>query len=151
MKVLYKAELRKALPVLRRAFDVVGFVPIERSSRGRSIQAIEMAAASLRTGDSFLMFPEGTRSRTGHLLPFKKGGFVMAMKGEAAIVPVAIQGTSAAMRKGSPIIRSVNVSVRLGSAIESTGYSFEDRDALILVTRSAVQRLLEEGPIDAKG
>ena len=48
-----------------------------------------------------MIFPEGTRSRTGRLLPFKKGGFIMAIKGEAMIVPVAIQGTAAAMRKGA--------------------------------------------------
>ena len=104
--VLYKAELRKALPVLKRAWDVVGFVPIERGSRERSMQAIESAAAALRGGKSFLIFPEGTRSRTGKLLPFKKGGFIMAIKGGATIVPVAIQGTSAAMRRCGKAARS---------------------------------------------
>ena len=145
--LLYKAELRKALPVLKRAFDVVGFVPIERRNRKQSIQAIDSAAASLRGGRSFLIFPEGTRSRTGKLLPFKKGGFIMAIKGEAAIVPVAIQGALAAMRKGSPIIRPVVVSVRLGPPVETEGRTHEDRDALISDTRTAVQGLLEAGPI----
>ena len=147
--VLYKAELRKALPVLKRAWDVVGFVPIERGSRERSMQAIETAAAALRGGKSFLIFPEGTRSRTGKLLPFKKGGFIMAIKGEATIVPVAIQGTSAAMRKGSPIIRPVVVSVRFGLPIKVTGRTLEERDTLISITRAAVQALLEAGPIEA--
>lgn len=147
--VLYKAELRKALPVLKRAWDVVGFVPIERGSRARSMQAIETAAAALRGGKSFLIFPEGTRSRTGKLLPFKKGGFIMAIKGGATIVPVAIQGTSAAMRKGSPIIRPVVVSVRLGLPIKVTGRTLEERDTLISITRAAVQGLLEAGPIEA--
>jgi len=148
--VLYKAELRKALPVLKRAFDVVGFVPIARGSRERSMQAIESAAAALRGGKSFLIFPEGTRSRTGKLLPFKKGGFIMAIKGGVAIVPVAIQGTSEAMRKGSLIIRPVVVSVRLGLPIEVEGRTLEDRDTLILATRTAVQGLLEAGPIAAE-
>ena len=148
--VLYKAELRKALPVLKRAFDVVGFVPIERGSRERSMRAIEGAAAALRAGKSFLMFPEGTRSRTGKLLPFKKGGFIMAIKGGATIVPVAIQGTSAAMRKGSPVIRSVVVSVRLGPPVETEGVPIAERDTLISATRAAVQQLLEAGPIGAE-
>jgi len=147
--VLYKAELRKALPVLKRAWDVVGFVPIERGSRARSMQAIETAAAALRGGKSFLIFPEGTRSRTGKLLPFRKGGFIMAIKGGATIVPVAIQGTSAAMRKGSPIIRPVVVSVRLGLPIKVTGRTLEERDTLISITRAAVQGLLEAGSIEA--
>ena len=151
LNILYKAELRKALPVLRRAFDVVGFVPIERGSRERSMQAIDVAAAALRSGESFLIFPEGTRSRTGRLLPFKKGGFIMAVKGGAAIVPIAIQGAAAAMRKGSPIIRPVVVSVRIGPPIEMAGRTVDDRGALISETRAAVQRLLDQGPIGSAG
>ena len=145
--VLYKAELRKVFPVLKRAFDVVGFVPIERGHRERSMQAIERAATLLRHGKSFLMFPEGTRSRTGKLLPFKKGGFIMAIKGGATIVPVAIQGTSTAMKKGSLIIRPVVVSVRLGPPIEVEGKTLGDRDKLIATTRACVRDLLEAGPI----
>ena len=146
--VLYKAELRKVFPVLKRAFDVVGFVPIERGNRERSMKAIDRAAASLRDGKSFLMFPEGTRSRTGKLLPFKKGGFIMALKGGATVVPVAIQGTSTAMKKGSLIIRPVVVSVRLGPPVEIQGKTLGDRDELIAITRKSVRSLLEAGPIE---
>ena len=151
LNILYKAELRKAIPVLRRAFDVVGFVPIERGSRERSMRAIELAAEALRSGESFLIFPEGTRSRTGKLLPFKKGGFIMALQGRAAIVPMAIQGAAAAMRKGSPIIRPVQVSVRIGPPIETAGLTVDGRDALISETRAAVQRLLDDGPVNSIG
>ena len=91
LRILYKAELRK-LPVLTRAFDLAGFVPLERSNRDQSLPAVERAAQALREGSSFLIFPEGTRSRTGELLPFKKGGFIMALKGQAPVVPVAIVG-----------------------------------------------------------
>ena len=73
LRILYKAELRK-LPILVRAFDLAGFVPLERGNREQSLPAIERAAQALRDGNSFLIFPEGTRSRTGELLPFKKGG-----------------------------------------------------------------------------
>ena len=83
LRILYKAELRK-LPVLVRAFDLAGFVPLERGNRDQSLPAIERAAGDLRDGNSFLIFPEGTRSRTGELLPFKKGGFIMAIKGSGA-------------------------------------------------------------------
>ena len=72
LRILYKAQIHK-LPVLGRAFDMAGFVPIERRSARRSMQAILQAAAAVRAGNSFLVFPEGTRSRTGELQPFKPG------------------------------------------------------------------------------
>ena len=75
LHVLYKAELHK-FPIMGRVFDVGGFVPVDRRNRERAMAAIETAAASLRAGHPFLIFPEGTRSRTNELLPFKKGGFI---------------------------------------------------------------------------
>ena len=146
LRILYKAEIHK-IPVLSHAFDIVGFVPIERENREKSMRAIEQAAAALRAGNSFLMFPEGTRSRTGKLQRFKKGGFLMALKGKATIVPVAIQGTRAAMRKGSPIIRPVTVSVRLGPPVEVAGVTLDQRGDIITKTRTAIQGLLEQGPM----
>ena len=143
LRVLYKAELRK-LPILVRAFDLAGFIPLERGNRDQSLPAIERAAAALREGNSFLIFPEGTRSRTGELLPFKKGGFIMALKGAAPIVPVAISGTRDAMKKGSLVIRPVRVTVRFGRPIETAALTLEDRDPLIGRVRTAVADLLQE-------
>ena len=141
LRVLYKAELRK-LPVLTRAFDLAGFVPLERGNRDQSLPAVERAAEALREGNSFLIFPEGTRSRTGELLPFKKGGFIMALKAQAPIVPVAIAGARAAMRKGSPWIQPVTVKVAFGAPIETAGMTMDDRDRLIALVRAEVERLL---------
>ena len=144
LRILYKAELRK-LPVLGRAFDVAGFIPLERGNREQSLPAIDRAAQALGEGNSFLIFPEGTRSRTGELLPFKKGGFIMAIKGQAPVVPVAIIGARHAMRKGSPWIRPVTVRVRLGPPIETAGLTLDDREALVQHVRDEVARLLNWG------
>jgi 1-acyl-sn-glycerol-3-phosphate acyltransferase len=141
LRVLYKAELRK-LPVLVRAFDLAGFVPLDRGNRDQSLPAIEQAAEALRAGNSFLIFPEGTRSRTGELLPFKKGGFIMALKAQAPIVPVAIKGARDAMRKGSPWIRPVTVRVRLAPPVETAGLGLESRDALVAKVRGEIERML---------
>jgi 1-acyl-sn-glycerol-3-phosphate acyltransferase len=141
LRILYKAELRK-LPILTRAFDLAGFIPLERGNRDQSIPAIERAAEALREGNSFLIFPEGTRSRTGELLPFKKGGFVMALKAQAPIVPVAIKGARAAMRKGSPWIQPVTIQVSFGEPIASAGMGLDDRDQLVATVRAEVERLL---------
>jgi 1-acyl-sn-glycerol-3-phosphate acyltransferase len=144
LRVLYKAELHR-IPILSHGFDVVGFVPIERGNREQSMRAIERAAEALRDGHSFMIFPEGTRSRTGELLPFKKGGFIMAIKGQVPIVPVAIQGARAAMRKGSPIVRPVRITVQLGKPVETAGLELTDRDRIISEVRTRMQAMLHKG------
>jgi 1-acyl-sn-glycerol-3-phosphate acyltransferase len=141
LRILYKAELRK-LPVLVRAWDLAGFVPLERGNPEQSLPAIDGAAAALRAGASFLIFPEGTRSRTGALLPFKKGGFIMALKGEAPIVPVAISGTRNALRKGSFIIRPVHVRVQFAAPVETAGIPHDQRDSLIAEVRLRIEAML---------
>jgi 1-acyl-sn-glycerol-3-phosphate acyltransferase len=146
LHILYKAELRK-FPIMGTVFDVGGFVPIDRSNRESAMGSIRKGAASIRRGNSFLIFPEGTRSRTGDLLPFKKGGFIMAIEAQAPIVPVAISGGRAAMRKGSPIVRPVKVTVRIGKPVPTAGFSLEQRDELIAQVRTEVQNLLREGSL----
>jgi 1-acyl-sn-glycerol-3-phosphate acyltransferase len=143
LRIVYKAELRK-LPVLTQAFDLAGFVPLPRGNPEQSLPAIERAAAALREGNSFLIFPEGTRSRTGDLLPFKKGGFILALKGQAPVVPVAITGARLAMRKGSLVINPVHVRVTLGEPVETAGLTLDDRDTLVATVRQRVQGLLKE-------
>ena len=146
LHILYKAELRK-FPIMATVFDVGGFVPIERSDREKAMASIARGAESLRAGNSFLIFPEGTRSRTGDLLPFKKGGFIMAIQAQAPIVPVAVQGGRAAMRKGSALVRPVKVSVRIGAPIATAGLTLDDRDTLIERARRAVEELRRQGSL----
>jgi len=136
--VLYKAELRK-LPVLVWAFDLAGFVPLERGNKGQSWPAVDRAAEALRGGQSFLIFPEGTRSRTGELLPFKKGGFVMAIKAQVPVVPLVVSGGRDAMRKGSRLIWPATVTVSFGPPVPTAGLTFDDRDALISRVRAAIE------------
>lgn len=146
LHILYKAELHK-FPIMGTVFDVGGFVAVDRRDREQALASISRGAASLRAGNSFLIFPEGTRSRTGELLPFKKGGFVMAIEAQVPVVPVAISGARAAMRKGSAIVRPVHVSVRIGRPIPTAGLGLQDRDDLIARVRAEVQNLLQQGPV----
>jgi 1-acyl-sn-glycerol-3-phosphate acyltransferase len=146
LHILYKAELR-SVPLMKTVFDVGGFVPVDRGDRDKAMASIHRGAESLRSGNSFLIFPEGTRSRSGALLPFKKGGFIMAIEAQVPIVPVAIRGGRDAMRKGSGIVRPVHVSIRVGAPVPTAGLTLADRDRLIAQVRVEVQKLLDDGPV----
>ena len=146
MHILFKAELN-AIPILARGFRLGGFIPVDRRNKEAALRSIEAGAASIRSGNSFLIFPEGTRSRTAELLPFKKGGFIMAIKAKAPIVPVVVQGGRDAMRKGSAIIQPITVSIRVGEPIETAGFELDNRDALIKRVRERMVALLALGPV----
>ncbi len=141
LHILFKAELSK-VPLLGRVLILGDFVPVERANREAALASVSQGAQSLRDGNSFLIFPEGTRSRTRQLLPFKKGGFIMALLAGAPIVPVAIEGGRAAMHKGSMLVWPTTVTVTIGPPIETTGMSVDDRDELITTVRDTIQRML---------
>ena len=146
MHILYKHEIDQ-IPVLARAFRMGGFIPVDRRNKEAAVRSIEAGAASIRSGNSFLIFPEGTRSRTDELLPFKKGGFVMAIRAQAPIVPVAVQGGRAAMRRGSWIIRPVTLTIRIGRPVETSGAGHGDRDRIIARVRDEIETLVALGPV----
>jgi 1-acyl-sn-glycerol-3-phosphate acyltransferase len=144
--ILYKQEIDR-IPLLARAFRMGGFIPVDRRKREASMRSIDAGAEAIRRGCSFLIFPEGTRSKTEELLPFKKGGFIMAVKAQAPIVPVAIQGGRASMRRGSWIIRPVTLSIRVGPPVETAGCTLDQRDQLIDTVRKKITELLAQGPV----
>jgi len=146
LHILYKAEIDR-IPVLARAFRMGGFIPIDRRNKESARRSIEKGADALRAGHSFLIFPEGTRSKTDELLPFKKGGFRMAIKAGAPMVPVAISGGRTAMVRGSSIIRPVTLTIRIGTPVETQGADVEQRDALIERVRQEIATLLAQGPL----
>lgn len=146
MHILYKREI-DGIPILARAFRIAGFIPVDRRNKEAAMRSIDAGAAAIRMGSSFLIFPEGTRSPTDELLPFKKGGFIMAIKAEAPVVPVAVQGGRAAMRRGSWIIRPVTVSIRVGKPVETAGTRLVDRDQVIAKVKREIETLVALGPV----
>jgi 1-acyl-sn-glycerol-3-phosphate acyltransferase len=141
LSVLYKAELRR-LPILVWVFDAAGFIPLERANRSQSLPAVEQAAKALAAGRSFVIFPEGTRSKTGALLPFKKGGFLMAIQAQVPIVPVAVSGARTAMDRGSILIKPVTIRVEFAPPVATAGLAFADRDGVVQQVRSAIESRL---------
>ncbi len=142
LRGLYKAEMGK-LPVLGRALRLVGFVAVERANRASAIASVDAAAERLRAGDSFMIAPEGTRARTDELLPFKKGGFVMAIKAQAPVVPVALHGTAEAMPRGRFWVKPSVIRVEVGEPIPTAGLTLNDRDRLTTTVRDRMQAMLQ--------
>jgi 1-acyl-sn-glycerol-3-phosphate acyltransferase len=127
--ILLKESLFK-WPIAGQAFTLAGFIPVNRGDRDSAIASVEKATASLRRGQSFLIYPEGTRSPDGRLQDFKKGAVVMAIKAGVPIVPVACSGAHRVMRKRSLKIYPGEIMVEFLEPIDSSRYSFDERDAL---------------------
>ncbi len=126
--------------VLRRA----GFVPVDRNNTPQARNAVSATAASLGRGNCFLVFPEGTRSETGALLPFKKGAFVAAIEAGSRIVPVVIHGTQPLLPRGAWGVRAGRVSVRILDPVDARGYSYAERDLLVEEVRGRMAKALSE-------
>jgi 1-acyl-sn-glycerol-3-phosphate acyltransferase len=140
--VLLKKELMN-IPLLGRAMRMGGFVPVERGGTRDAAQAsVAAAAEALRSGLHMLVFPEGTRSRDGRLLPFKKGPFYLAQQTQAAIVPIAVSGTETMMHKGSVAIAPGVARVQVLPVIEPTDYA--TREELLRAVRLAIAEALPE-------
>ncbi len=132
------------IPIVGIAFRLANFVPVDRGNRDAARQSVDLAVKYIKGGQSFLFYPEGTRSPDGRLLPFKKGGFLMAIRAGVPIVPVACSGAHRVMAKNSLIIHAGQVTVRFGKAIDVTGYTSERRDELARVVHEVIAAELPE-------
>jgi 1-acyl-sn-glycerol-3-phosphate acyltransferase len=137
-----KKEVRRA-PFLGRSIEECGHIFIDRSDRKAALDSlIGLRERLAKETPIIIMFPEGTRSESGELQPFKKGAFVLAIEAGADIVPTAVVGSRAIMRKHSLLIHPGTITVRFGDPIAVAGMSMEGRDRLIQDSREAVARLL---------
>lgn len=135
--ILAKKEFFR-VPVLGRAMRRRGFVPVDRRNRERAIQAVEQATRSLRAGNSFLVFPEGTRSPDGRLQAFKKGVFLMAINAAAPIVPISISGSRKIMPKGKFEISPGTVRITIHDPVPTEGASIDDLVRIMERVRQAI-------------
>jgi 1-acyl-sn-glycerol-3-phosphate acyltransferase len=133
------------IPVIGLAMKAMGHVFIDRANRGSAFSSYDAAARAIREGTSAVVFAEGTRSRTGRLLPFKKGPFVLAVAAQVPVVPVYCAHTFELLPKGSFSPRPGTVTVRVGEPIETTGLSYEARDELAAEAR---RRMVALGAVE---
>jgi len=139
---LAKAELFK-IPVFGRAMLGAGYVEIDRFNRKSAFESIEKAAQRMKDGVSVMIFPEGTRSKDGSVQPFKKGGFVMAIKSGVPIIPVILRGTWPIMAKSSLRINPGDVEMEIGEPIDTSGYSMETKEELMDRVRDVIFQKFE--------
>ncbi len=127
-----------SIPIVSRAFRLAHFVPVDRSNPEAAIASMETAISYLKRGVSFLVYPEGTRSPDGRLLPFKKGPVVMAIKAGVPIVPVAVAGAHRIMRKGQLSVHPGEIVVKFQQTIDASQYSIDEREQLLARVHTAV-------------
>lgn len=134
-------------PIVGQAFQLAHFIPVDRFNRDSAIESVDKAIEAIRAGQSFLIYPEGTRSPDGRLQEFKKGTAVMAIKSGVPIVPVACSGAHRVMEKRKLKIAPGHILVEFLDPIDSTKYSMEERDAL---TKELHDRLAAALPPDQR-
>jgi 1-acyl-sn-glycerol-3-phosphate acyltransferase len=139
-----KQEL-KYLPFIGWAAWAAGVIFIDRRDRERALRSIHDAALQIRGGKSVVIFPEGTRSRTGQLLPFKKGGFALALDAGVPIIPIATVGGFQVLPRGTLRFRPGRYLVLVGEPVDPADHP--DRDALMAAVRTQIEALVAEAKV----
>ena len=141
VRFLAKQELFK-IPLLGPAMRAAGHIPIDRAARKKAFEAYDAVGKMIRAGfSSPVVFPEGTRSRTGELLPFKNAPFGLAIAAQVPIVPVYVHHTFEILPKGAWRLRPRPIRLLVGEPIETKGLQAADRERLRDQARAAMVAL----------
>jgi 1-acyl-sn-glycerol-3-phosphate acyltransferase len=143
VRFLLKKELRR-VPLLGRIMKLGGFIFIDRKNRNSALEGMEEAVAQMRAGHSFLVFPEGTRSRTGRMGPFKKGPFMMAIQAAVPIIPITISGSFEVMPPAQLKISRGTIRVTFHPAIETRQLRLGQREELLVEVARIIASQLKE-------
>ena len=138
-----KEELFK-IPVFGHSMARAGYIPLNRGGDGRrALKSVEAAAAAIRGGRSVVIFPEGTRTADGELLPFKKGGFLLAGKAGVPIVPLTINGSMQINPKTHLALYPGTIRIVFADPIPTAGAAGKERERLMAEVRQAIDGGLE--------
>ena len=140
VRFVAKRELFK-IPLLGGAMRAAGHIPIDRTARKKAFEAYDEAARTIQRGSSAIVFPEGTRSRTGELLPFKNAPFALAIAAQVPIVPIYVHNTFQILPKGAWRLRPQPIRLLVGEPIPTQGLQPEDRERLRDQVREAIVAL----------
>jgi 1-acyl-sn-glycerol-3-phosphate acyltransferase len=126
------------IPVFGWALRAGGFISVDREDRSTATKTFASAFSHLRQGTSMLLFPEGTRSLDDALLPFQRGGFLLALKSGLPIVPVGIRGTRAIQHSKSFAIHPGTVVITYGAPIDTAAYGLRRKKELTAEVRRQI-------------
>lgn len=148
LRFLAKKSLFR-VPFLGWAMRVSGFIPVDREDRSTAAAMLAKTVAEVARGGSPLVFPEETWTLDGRLLPFRRGGFLVALKSGLPILPVGLEGTRLALPPDAGLIRPQPVTVRIGRPIPTSDLGVSRRRELTDMTRREIERL--RGPVGHVG
>jgi 1-acyl-sn-glycerol-3-phosphate acyltransferase len=132
------------IPVFGHSMGRAGYIPLDRSDGRRALKSMDEAAAAIRNGRSVIIFPEGTRTMDGKLLPFKQGGFLLAGKAGVGVVPVTITGSMQINPPKRLQLRPGSIRVAFGEPIRpAAGTGSKQRESLMEQVRMAIAAGLE--------
>ena len=141
------------VPLVGWGFRAAGFTPLDRSSPAAARRSLDEAVAALKGGQSFVIAPEGTRSRTGKLGAFRSGGFRLAIQGGVPVVPISVTGAREVLSPGGKLVYPGTIRVRYHEPIETAGIDGRDRQQvgeLMDRVRAIIQRGLDEERASAR-
>jgi len=137
IRFVAKEQLRW-VPIVGWFLWLAGHIFVDRSNTRKAIASLDAASKKIRSGTSILVFPEGTRSPDGRILPFKKGPFALAIQAGVSICPVTVEGSGTMMPKRSWRIRPGQIAVKIGEPIDASQYTEEDRETLMRQVRNVI-------------
>ncbi len=139
-----KIELKR-IPIFGWAMMAGGHFFVDRRNHKQALKSLEKAKTSMgKNPRSIILYPEGTRSMNGEIMPFKKGGLVWALQMGVPVVPVALCGTRDALEKNSLVLNNRPLTVEVGMPIETAPLSFEDRNQYVTNVHEAVVALKDK-------
>jgi len=140
VRFVAKQELFR-IPLLGAGMRAAGHIAIDRSVKARAFDAYDDAARTIRRGFSAVVFPEGTRSRTGELLPFKNAPFALAIAAQVPVVPIYVHHTFEILPKGRYLLRPRPIRLLVGQPLPTVGMTADDRETLRQRVRAEIVAL----------
>jgi 1-acyl-sn-glycerol-3-phosphate acyltransferase len=141
IRFMAKVSLFK-IPIFGWAIGRAGFIPIDRQNRRTAVKSFDLAAQRIRKGNTIVVFPEEGRSRERAMRPFQRGGFLLALKSELPILPIAVDGTFDVFRVGAKRITPGIVTVKVGTPIPTSGRTVREKEALATAAREQISAML---------